>query len=178
MDTPDTTLAGYGGARTGLAGHGPEWSPRHVVITTAFRRLEALLGGAPPPCDRDLRVEGAPRDTITPDPDRPAPGCPAGTVLSRPGTAAAAPCALPRVTGIRVRRARRDLVVTGRVRGRCGAARRTRVRAIAGGRRAERVLPRAGRFTLRVRGARRASVAVVRAQDVEGRGRAVRVRVR
>ena len=80
-DDPDTTLAGYGGAETGQAGHGSEVSEHHVVIDQGLDRVDALIAGEPPPCGRDFAVEGTPR-SVSPDPAAPADGCPAGTPMA------------------------------------------------------------------------------------------------
>jgi len=80
-DDSDTTLAGYAGQTTGLAGHGGELSEKHAVIDTGFARLHALLSTTEPrPCGRDITYDGF-AHTLSPDPAAPSDGCPAGTPL-------------------------------------------------------------------------------------------------
>lgn len=83
-DDPDTTLSGYAGLTTGLAGHGGEISEKHAVIDQAFARLHALLSTTEPrPCGRDFVYDGLPR-TISPDPAAASVRCPSAGVLSAP----------------------------------------------------------------------------------------------
>jgi hypothetical protein len=125
-DDPDTTLGGYAGLTTGLAGHGGELSEKHAVIDTGFARLHALLSTTQPrPCGRDFTYDGLAR-TTSPDPGATSAECPASTPLARPAAPpGAGPCAdatrpslaRPRTTVTRARR----LSIRGTLRDRaCG----------------------------------------------------------
>ena len=92
-DDPDTTLLGYAGQTSGLAGHGGEISEKHAVIDTAMARLHALLTTTQPaPCNRNFVYDGLPR-TTSPDPAATSSGCKAATPLS--ATAAGGPTGAP-----------------------------------------------------------------------------------
>jgi len=57
-------------------GHASEWA-RHVVIDTGMDRLSALARrDEPPPCNRDFTVDGTATPPASPDPSKPASGCP------------------------------------------------------------------------------------------------------
>ena len=105
-------------------GHASEWA-KHIVIDTGMDRLSALARrGEPPPCNRDFEVDGTRTPASSPDPSKPASGCPAQPSFSgsaaRPGSTPA-PVGLACEDGIRpsvsVRLRRRGggrLLVSGR----------------------------------------------------------------
>lgn len=179
QDDPDTTVGGYASVDTGGAGHGPEVSEHHVVIDEGMAVLQRLLAGDPPPCGRDLRVEGAPALSVTPDPARATAACPRGPVLSTSGPPVTA-CrpTLPKLAGLSARRlAGGRVTVRGRVvRGACPPrSPRLRVTLVAGSRTVVVRTRGGGRFTATVRtGATRLTLTP---SDRDRRGRARTLRV-
>jgi hypothetical protein len=173
-DDPDTTLAGYGGVDTGQAGHGPEVSENHVVIDEAFIRMQRLIEGAPPPCDRDFQVEGDPYG-VTPDPASATARCPAGEPLGAKPNCRLRP---PKLFRLRARQRNVGVRVRGVVRPSACPKGAPRVRAKGSG---AAGVPREyggrGRFAILLRGVAAESVKVV-ARDRGPGSRAERVRVR
>ncbi len=118
-DDPDTTLSGYAGVETGLAGHGGELSENHAVIDAGFARLHALLATTEPrPCGRDFTFDKL-AGTITPDPAATSSTCRAGTPLAAPAAApGAAACrdrTRPTLRSVRARALRgRRIRISGR----------------------------------------------------------------
>ncbi|HEX2084136.1 MAG TPA: prolyl oligopeptidase family serine peptidase, partial [Solirubrobacteraceae bacterium] len=124
-DEPDSTIAGYTGARTGNAGHGWEGSETHVVVQTGFDRLNALLTrGEPAPCDRDFTVHERPSNaspdpsdgsaSCRPDPLPPAPPAGGDGAGGGDGAAACRDTSAPAQPAVRVRRRGRRVTLRGR----------------------------------------------------------------
>lgn len=174
-DDPDTTLGGYGGVDTGQAGHGPEVSQNHVVIDEAFIRMQRLIAGAPPPCNRDFQVEGDPYG-VSPDPEQPTARCPAGKPLGAKPSCRVQP---PRLFRLRARQRGVGVRVRGIVRpGRCPRGRPDiRVRASGDSVAKTNAAGTGGRFQILLRDEQADRVRVI-ARDRSRGSSAADVRVR
>ena len=142
---------------TDAPGHASEWA-RHIVIDTGLDIVSAFArGDRPPPCDRDFTVDGTASPKISPDPGRPASGCPAtpsfyGSGPAGGGTGGGAGCrdTLAPALSLRVIRRGRNPVLRGRASDRgCSALRRVRLAvARVGAKRCRFVTrPRTGRLS-------------------------------